>query len=190
MISNVKENSATYSSMVYENTRFGINYIAYKYCREVLGWTGKKGARSVDMANLLQLILRITAGASLALSLIIKEDFWAYVLMALGIIFLPANSQLYSVLYLFPALLIFYGTMDERGRAVNGVIIAYALIILQPVQYGILVQGLPLNNQLAMVLISIIALAACVVYAAISVVKDYAPAIRAKLKAPERPAVG
>lgn len=106
---------------------FGINHYIYQFLRLV----------NVPMAYYLSvaggIIVKLLAVAALVIAVREKDEYYALILIALGIMFLPSNSGSYCGVYLFPAIIALFTQMGGGYRLHK----LFYLLYLSPLQLGI-----------------------------------------------------
>ena len=131
LISNVSINSDIYSNYTNSTERFDVSYLIYNF----LKYTGFKDMTlAAALSQGSWLVLKLLAIFALILSLFVRDEYTALVLITLGIMFLPAVSFLYCGVYLFPAIiLLFKNSTHDRQKILYHAV--FYLFYLSPLQY-------------------------------------------------------
>jgi hypothetical protein len=132
LINNIKIFSGKYNSTILF-PRFSLSHLVY-YAIVLLGLANKLALYLSNVAYILMLIL---SGVSICFSLLLKNKWNKIMLLSLTVIYLPVNSALYCGLYLFPVIILFFATLDNRSVIFNGFIMVVFIIALNTFQFSI-----------------------------------------------------
>jgi len=91
----------------------------------------------LSLSKLAQVITYITSFVSILFSCLIKNKWVKISLLTMTIVFLPTNSGLYCGLYIFPMIILFFATIEERSELFNVFTLIIFLIFLNPYQFVI-----------------------------------------------------
>ena len=91
----------------------------------------------LSLSKLAQVITYITSFVSILFSCLIKNKWVKISLLTMTVVFLPTNSALYCGLYIFPMIILFFATMEERSKIFNVFIFIVLIIFLNPYQINI-----------------------------------------------------
>jgi hypothetical protein len=93
----------------------------------------------LSLSNIAQFITYFLCFVSIVFSCLIKNKWMKISLLTMALIFLPMDSGLYCGLYIFPMIIIFFATLQERSTILNIFTIIVFLVFLNP--YQILING-------------------------------------------------
>ena len=115
LINNIKINSTNYDfARLYP--RFSFPHLAYYAFNSVL------------LSNITYIFTIIISVFSICYSLLLKNKWMKITLLTLVLIYLPVNSALYCGLYLFPAIIFFFATLEDRSKGFNVFILTVYMI--------------------------------------------------------------
>ena len=129
-INNVWLNTEAYSiHRIYP--RFNLSHILYRFLIKINISDGIEG-----IYNISKILTIIASLASVIFSVFIKNKWLKISLLTLTLVFLPVNSALYCGLYIFPMIILFFATINERTKIFNIFILIVFIILLNPFQIG------------------------------------------------------
>jgi hypothetical protein len=102
--------------------------------------------------NISHIIIIIVSLFSLAISILIKDEWYRIILIIFVLVFYPVNSALYCGLYFFPVVIIYFGTLKNRSANFNILILILFIIFLNPYQIELFYNKI---NRIAIVVSSI-----------------------------------
>jgi len=97
---------------------------------------------TLSLSNAAQVITYILSFVSILFSCLIKNKWVKISLLTMVVVFLPTNSAMYCGLYIFPMIILFFATLEERSKSYNVFITIVFIILLSP--YQIVIKGM--NN--------------------------------------------
>jgi hypothetical protein len=131
LIDNMKIQSEAYDFIrVYP--RFSLPHLAY-YALTLLELDNKM---VLLLSNVVYLLTILVSAFSILLSLLIKNKWIKTALLALVVMYLPVNSGWYCGLYLFPVIIYYFATLEERSNVFNGFVLFVFIILLNPFQFS------------------------------------------------------
>jgi hypothetical protein len=87
-----------------------------------------------SLSNIALILTYFVCFISIVFSCLIKNKWLKISLLTMGFIFLPTDSGLYCGLYIFPMIIIFFGTLQERSTILNVFTFIVFLVFLNPYQ--------------------------------------------------------
>ena len=88
----------------------------------------------LSLSNIALIVTYFVCFVSIVFSCLIKNKWLKISLLTMGFIFLPTDSGLYCGLYIFPMIIIFFGTLKERSTIFNIFTVIVFLVFLNPYQ--------------------------------------------------------
>jgi len=101
----------------------------------------------LSSSNIAQIITFITSSVSILFSCLVKNKWVKISLLTMVVVFLPVNSGFACGLYIFPMIILFFSTLEERSKFFNVFILIVFLIFLNP--YQITIKSKSINYLLA-----------------------------------------
>ena len=136
LISNVYLQNEIYSNYARTQARWDIGYMTFYFLKN----TGLLSTDlNISLSQLSSLILKFLAIFALISSLFSKDEYIALVLAALGVMFLPASSELYCGLYLFPAIILLF--KEKQNKKIIFCHALFYLFYLSPLQFKFFVDS-------------------------------------------------
>jgi hypothetical protein len=87
-----------------------------------------------SLPDIVQIITYFMTFVSIAFSCLVKNKWLKISLLSMTIVFLPVNSGLYCGLYLFPVIVLFFASLQERSKIFNIFTVIVFVIFLNPYQ--------------------------------------------------------
>jgi len=87
-----------------------------------------------SLSNIAQIITYFLCLISIVFSCLIKDKWWKISLLTIALVFFPVDSGLYCGLYIFPMIIIFFGTLEKRSTVFNVFAVIVFLVFLNPYQ--------------------------------------------------------
>jgi hypothetical protein len=132
----------TYKNVV---PRFSFAHLVFRISKVIFG-----GSEEIilPLCSIAGIISGALSFISIIFSCLIKNKWMKISLLTLAVLFLPVNSGLYCGLYLFPMIILFFATMEERSKVFNLFIFIVFILFLNPFQIGWNDQSVPhiINN--------------------------------------------
>jgi hypothetical protein len=88
----------------------------------------------LSLSNIAQIITYFLCFVSIVFSCLMKNKWLKISLLTMTLIFFPMDSGLYCGLYIFPMIIIFFATMQERSTIFNVFTVIVFLVFLNPYQ--------------------------------------------------------
>jgi hypothetical protein len=130
LINNLKANIENYNfTKVYP--RFSFPHLVFIVFN---GFFKKSGEKVLFLCNIAKIIIGAASFISIIFSLMLRNKWSKISLLTLAVIFLPVNSGLYCGLYLFPMIILFFATQEERSKIFNIFIFVVFIMVLNPFQ--------------------------------------------------------
>ena len=125
------------SNVVIAGTHFSRAYPRFRVAHlifRILLQLKFSGRIILSLSNIAQYITYFICFSSIVFSCLIKNKWLKISLLTMAFIFLPADSGLYCGLYVFPMIILFFGTLKERSKLFNIFTIIAFIIFLNPYQ--------------------------------------------------------
>jgi hypothetical protein len=126
---------------IYSYPRFRVAHLVFFFLSQ-LKFSENKGyneAIILSLSNIAQIITYFLCLISIVFSCLMKNKWLKITLLTMAFVFLPSDSGLYCGFYLFPMIIIFFATLQDRPAILNVFTIVVFLVFLNP--YQILVRN-------------------------------------------------
>ena len=120
---------------------FNLRYLSYDFFIKLNFSSGK-----VEFfTNISQVILILISVFSIVFSILINNRWLKIALLTMTILFLPVFSVWYCGLYMFPLIILFFGTVEERSKIFNYYTLIVFIICLCPLIININYKNTAIN---------------------------------------------
>jgi hypothetical protein len=129
LVNNVLLNSENYN-FTRDFPRFSLAHLVFygsgklKFSLEII----------FTLSKLAQIISLLASGVSIIFACLIKNKWLKISLLTMAVLFLPTNSGWYCGLYMFPMIVLFFSTTQERTKLFNIFILVVFIMFLNPFQ--------------------------------------------------------
>ena len=121
----------------WDGTHFSRSYPRFMVAHfvfRILSYFKFSNSLIILFSNISQYITYFLCIISIIFSLLINNKWFKISLLTMALLFLPADSGLYCGLYVFPIIIIFFGSIKERSIFINIFTIITFIIFLNPYQ--------------------------------------------------------